>query len=285
MRFDLWAAHRSAWCLFATVMVFTASCGEILGLEDGVTQGACTADDDCAPGYGCLLGTCRNGCTDDSQCGVGARCLKAIGTSACIPASEGCGRPASDGTSGGGCPAGTTCEANACRTPCNGTASCAERAAVSGRGVRERRYASRDRLRRSGDQRGRGPFRAGHRSTVRRGEAGGGGRERGGGGGAGGSGADASTTGQGGTGTNGGGAGGTAVRRNGRLRGRDHDSRCWRPANGQRSGRRASTGRLRTGGTALLWRRWFSGQLREGGRIVRCGGDVGSVQRDGSEGR
>ena len=272
-------------------MVFSASCSEILGLEDGVTQGACTADDDCAPGYGCLLGTCRNGCTDDSQCGVGARCLKAIGTSACIPAGEGCGRPASDGTSGEGCPAGTTCEANACRHLARHGVM-RGRAAVSGRGVRERRYASRDRLRRSGDQRGRGPSRAGHRSTVRRGE--GCGRERRGRGRGGRRGASggAGVAGAGRTRAPRGkaapaptelGRGGPRLAERAARR-RDHDCRRWRPADGKRSGGRASTGRLRTGGPALLWRRWFSGELREGGRIVRSA-SLGSLQCDGSEGR
>ena len=182
-----------------------ASCSEILGLEDGVTQGACTADDDCAPGYGCLLGTCRNGCTDDSQCGVGARCLKAIGTSACIPAGEGCGRPASDGTSGEGCPAGTTCEANACRTPCTGAALCAggqqcrDGLCVSIDSRHETDYAE------AGTSAEGGPLEpdTGVRSDAGRGA------DVSGAGGGGAGGADA--TGQGGTGTNGTGRGGSAL--------------------------------------------------------------------------
>ena len=96
--------------------LWVAGCGTLIGVQDSKVQGVCETSAECAPDYDCLLGACRNGCTADGDCGPGARCLKAIGTSACIPVTEGCGQ---------GCPEGTACVADVCRTSCTVAEDCA----------------------------------------------------------------------------------------------------------------------------------------------------------------
>jgi hypothetical protein len=85
------------------------SCSALLGIEESTVQGLCTSEDECAPGYDCLLGQCRNSCSSDRECGVGFRCLKTIGSSACIPINQPCGDA---------CPSGTRCAGEVCRTDC-----------------------------------------------------------------------------------------------------------------------------------------------------------------------
>ena len=97
-------------------LLLLAGCGTLIGVEDSRVQGACESSAECAPGYGCLLGACRNDCAADQDCGPGLRCLKAIATSACIPATEGCGQ---------GCPDGTSCAGEVCRTTCTDSSECA----------------------------------------------------------------------------------------------------------------------------------------------------------------
>jgi len=110
----------------ALLLLFLASCGKLLGLRDGKVQGACTTDAECAPGYACLQSFgCRNKCSADSDCGPGARCFKAFITTACIPASEGCGQPSADSDAADGCPQGTHCDGRVCRTDCTDAAQCA----------------------------------------------------------------------------------------------------------------------------------------------------------------
>ncbi len=43
------------------------NCSKLLGLEDGKTQGSCSTDAECAPGYQCSMGTCCIGaqCSPD----------------------------------------------------------------------------------------------------------------------------------------------------------------------------------------------------------------------------
>ena len=96
-------------------LLLVAGCSQLLGIDSGQVQGACTSDAQCAPNFGCLLGSCRNGCTVDGDCGSGARCLRAIGKSACVPVSESCD---------GGCPDGTVCTADVCRTTCKVDGQC-----------------------------------------------------------------------------------------------------------------------------------------------------------------
>lgn len=100
------------------VGLLLVACGQLIGVEDTQIQGSCSSSAECAPRYECLLGACRNGCASDIECGAGARCLKAIGTSACIPASQGC----ADDTP---CPMGTRCQSGSCRTSCASDAECA----------------------------------------------------------------------------------------------------------------------------------------------------------------
>src|SRR4051812_22924841 len=113
------------WFLLLLLMLL-ASCGKLLGLRDGQVQGACTTDAECAPGYGCLqsLG-CHNRCNADSDCGPGSRCFKAFVTTACIPASQGCGQADIDSGAVDACPAGTRCDGSICRTQCTAAADCA----------------------------------------------------------------------------------------------------------------------------------------------------------------
>jgi formylglycine-generating enzyme required for sulfatase activity len=111
------SGRRPAFFRLLGAALLLAGCSTILGLEDGTTQGECTTDAECAPGYGCLKSACRDECAGDEDCGRGARCLNAIGVSACIPADEGC--------SSGDCPEGTACVQNRCRTECDTAVECA----------------------------------------------------------------------------------------------------------------------------------------------------------------
>ena len=112
-------SERARWIARAgrvgVSVLLLVGCAQVLGIESGKLQGSCTSDAQCAPSFGCLLGSCRSGCTTDADCGSGSRCLRAIGTSACVPVSESCDS---------GCPDGTVCTANVCRTTCKVTGEC-----------------------------------------------------------------------------------------------------------------------------------------------------------------
>ncbi|HXK20461.1 MAG TPA: hypothetical protein VNG33_21775, partial [Polyangiaceae bacterium] len=43
------------------------NCSKLIGLQDGKTQGPCTTDAECAPGYQCSIGTCSP-CAGADQC-------------------------------------------------------------------------------------------------------------------------------------------------------------------------------------------------------------------------
>lgn len=118
------ARHGGALAMAA--LLLAASCGKLLGLQDGTAQAACTTDAQCAPGYGCLqkLG-CRNRCIADTDCGVGSRCFKAFVTTACIPVTEGCGSADPDSGATDDCPQGTSCDGAVCRTQCSTDDDCA----------------------------------------------------------------------------------------------------------------------------------------------------------------
>ncbi len=107
--------YRASPKTFALLALAAVGCSQILGLEDGTVQGACSTDEDCAPGYGCFLSACRSGCQTDQDCGSGAYCLRAPGGSACIPETTGC-QPS--------CPDGTECVNDRCRTPCSSSTDC-----------------------------------------------------------------------------------------------------------------------------------------------------------------
>src|SRR5688572_201197 len=91
------ALRRTGLSRVLALALALVGCSTLLGLEDGKTQGACSADRECAPDHACLLGACRSGCSSDDECGEASRCLKAIGSSACIPVAEGCGDACPEG--------------------------------------------------------------------------------------------------------------------------------------------------------------------------------------------
>jgi len=116
---------RGAIRFLMLLLLLMASCGKLLGLRDSQVQGACTTDAECAPGYGCLqqLG-CHNKCSKDDDCGPGSRCFKAFVTTACIPASEGCGQPDVDSGAPDACPEGSRCDGTVCRNQCTTADDC-----------------------------------------------------------------------------------------------------------------------------------------------------------------
>jgi cysteine-rich repeat protein len=99
------------------VVLLLGACGQVLGFEDGAAEGeSCASDDDCAPGRHCFVQTCSASCEADTDCSDGSRCLVTALGAACVSDDRGCGA---------GCPEGTTCVEDACRTACSVAEDCA----------------------------------------------------------------------------------------------------------------------------------------------------------------
>ena len=54
MRSDASTLRRGVLRLGVLAALLVGGCSTLLGLESGKDQGACSSDDQCAPGYGCL---------------------------------------------------------------------------------------------------------------------------------------------------------------------------------------------------------------------------------------